>query len=79
MVVLDRGGAESLPTGLPGRAIYQTDCDRIVQTPFITNKFIDVKLKPHIIIKARREDASVSLGKETPKTGGNYSTKFEET
>jgi hypothetical protein len=79
MVVLDRGGAESLPTGLPGRAIYQTDCDRIVQTPFITNKFIDIKLKPHIIIKARREDASVSLGKETPKTGGNYSTKFEET
>ncbi len=79
MVVLDRGGAESLPTGLPGRGIYQTDCDRIVQTPFITNKFIDIKLKQHIVIKARKEDASVSHGKETPKTGGKYFTKFEET
>jgi hypothetical protein len=78
MVVLDRGGAESLPTGLPGRAIYQTDCYRIVQTPFIPNQFIDIKLKPHIVFRARKEDASVSHGKETTKTGGSYITKFED-
>ncbi|MBT2701579.1 cell division protein FtsK [Bacillus sp. ISL-40] len=79
MVVLDRCGAESLPTGLRGRAIYQTDCDRIVQTPLISNKFIDIKIKPHIVFQARKEDASVPHGKEPTKTGGSYITRFEET
>jgi hypothetical protein len=79
MVVLDRGGAETLPTGLPGRAIYQTDCDRIVQTPFIGNTFIDVKLKPHINIRPRSEDNSVSYIAKTEEKGGSYTTVFEET
>ncbi|MEH7374919.1 FtsK/SpoIIIE domain-containing protein [Neobacillus drentensis] len=79
MVVLDRGGAESLPTGLPGRAIYQTDCDSIVQTPFIPNQFIDIKIKPHINIRPRSDDASVSHRAKTEEKGGSYTTKFEET
>ena len=79
MVVLDRAGAESLPTGVRGRAIYQTDCDRIVQTPFISNKFIDINIKPHIIIKSRSEPNNVSHKAEASETGGNYITVIEET
>lgn len=79
MVVLDRGGAESLPTGLRGRAIYQTDCDRIVQTPLISNKFIDIRIKPHITFKPRKEEPHVPHGAKTEEKGGSYITKFEET
>lgn len=46
-VVLDKNGAEELPIGIPGRGIYQTDHERIVQTPFIDNSFIDTIIKPH--------------------------------
>lgn len=79
MVVLDRKGAESLPVGLKGRAIYQTDCDRIVQTPFISNQYIDVKIKPHIIFKARSESDDESHATQTHETGGNYTTVIEAT
>lgn len=79
MVVLDRAGAESLPTGLRGRAIYQTDCDRVVQTPLITNNFIDIKLQPHIIFKARSDKNSASQGSKPQETGGSYTTIIEET
>lgn len=48
MVVLDRTGAEELPVGLRGRAIYQSDQDVLVQTPFIENTFIDHKIRVHI-------------------------------
>lgn len=51
MVVLDRPGANDLPVGQKGRAIYQTDQDVIVQTPFITNEFIDEIITPHLIEK----------------------------
>lgn len=77
MVVLDRKGAESLPIKLPGRAIYQTDCDRIVQTPYITNDFIDTKITPHITIKSRSESRAPQRSDEKA-TGGTYITKFEE-
>jgi hypothetical protein len=79
IVVLDRKGAEELPVGLRGRAIYQTDCDRIVQTPLITNEFIDIKIKPHINIRARKEDASASQRGKAEETRGKYTTEFEET
>lgn len=46
MVVLDKPGAETLPLGLKGRAIYQSDSERLVQTPFIKNSFIDEKIRP---------------------------------
>ena len=61
MVVLDRGGAEELPAGLFGRAIYQTDQDRIVQTPFIENELINEKIKIHIRVKEEKH------AKRTPR------------
>lgn len=80
MVVLDKAGAEQLPVKLAGRAIYQTDTEHMVQTPFIENKFIADIITPHININARKEDNSappqnVSMG----STGGGYTTFFEET
>jgi S-DNA-T family DNA segregation ATPase FtsK/SpoIIIE len=54
-VVLDESGAESLQ--FPGRAIYKTpDGVRIVQTPFIENEEIERVIKPHLVIKARKDD-----------------------
>jgi hypothetical protein len=79
IVVLDRKGAESLPVGLPGRAIYQTDCDRIVQTPYIKNDFIKTVIEPHIIFKPRSEENSVSHNKKKTTETGKYTTIFEET
>lgn len=71
-VVLDEGGAEDLPF-IKGRGIYQTDRKQIVQTPFIQNDFIDKTIKPHIVIKARKEptpnDASTDQ-KDAP--GGSH-------
>ena len=49
MVVLDKTGADELPVGLRGRAIYQSDRDVFVQTPFIDNAFIDEKIKPYVV------------------------------
>lgn len=77
MVVLDRKGAEGLPIKLPGRAIYQTDCDRIVQTPYIKNSFIDTTITPHITIKARSERIAPQRSDEKA-TGGTYTAQFEE-
>jgi hypothetical protein len=59
MVVLDEPGAESLPF-IKGRAIYQTDRKHIIQTPFIDNETIREKIKPHITLKAREEDAAAA-------------------
>lgn len=75
MVVLDRGGAEELPAGLFGRAIYQTDQDRIVQTPFIENKFIDEKIKIHIRAK---EESHVSSQTKSIGEGREHTVIIEE-
>ncbi|TCN25467.1 FtsK/SpoIIIE domain-containing protein [Mesobacillus foraminis] len=77
MVVLDTKGAESLPVGLKGRAIYQTDCDRLVQTPLIKNGFIDGIIKPHIVMKPRSESSEPQNSKEDTKAG-EYTTEFKE-
>nr|WP_245808815.1 FtsK/SpoIIIE domain-containing protein [Shouchella patagoniensis] len=45
-VVLDEGGAESLPY-IKGRAIYQTDRKHIVQVPFMSNEYIEEHLSEH--------------------------------
>lgn len=69
--VLDEDGAESLPL-IKGRAIYRTDRKAIVQTPFITNDFIDKTIMPHINIRT----------KEAPqheRTPGTDSIVIEET
>lgn len=74
-VVLDESGAENLP--LPGRAIYKTpDGSQIVQTPFITNEQIEELIKPHIIIKTKKE-APADEHREGKADRGN-SFKFEE-
>ncbi|PFU74455.1 FtsK/SpoIIIE domain-containing protein [Bacillus cereus] len=59
--VLDEGGAESLPN-IKGRAIYQTNEKKVLQTIYIDNKKIDNIIKPHINIRARKEheDAKTS-------------------
>ncbi|WP_242224442.1 FtsK/SpoIIIE domain-containing protein [Bacillus cereus group sp. BfR-BA-01380] len=59
--VLDEGGAESLPN-IKGRAIYQTNEKKVLQTVYIDNKQIDNIIRPHINIRARKEheDAKVS-------------------
>ncbi len=74
-VVLDEAGAEKLP--LPGRAIYKTpDGVRIVQTPFITNEQIDDLIKPHVVIKARKENVKDEHRKGEENRGNTF--KFEE-
>lgn len=75
MVVLDRGGAEDLPAELYGRAIYQTDRDRIVQTPFIKNKYIDNKIKIHI--RAKEGSNAPGQNKKPGETGAD-TIKFEK-
>lgn len=80
MVVLDKAGAEQLPVKLAGRAIYQTDAEYTVQTPYITNDFIKKVIAPHVNIIARKEDNGATPQKPSvEQTGGNYFTIFEET
>jgi S-DNA-T family DNA segregation ATPase FtsK/SpoIIIE len=73
-VVLDRGGAEELPAKLWGRAIYQTDQEKVVQTPLIENGYIDEKIKVHVRAK---EDIHDRAAKED-RTTGPHTTFFEE-
>lgn len=75
MVVLDRGGAENLPVNLYGRAIYQTDQDRIVQTPLIENDYIEDKIKIHV--RSKEELNASGKNKEHEQARGN-SIVFEE-
>jgi len=66
-VVLDESGAEKL--ALAGRAIYKTpDGVQQVQTPFINNDQIEELIRPHIVIKSRKEDPAVE---EVKKDGDN--------
>lgn len=71
--VLDEGGAEGLPL-IKGRAIYLTDRKQIVQTPFIENKFIDKTIKPHIVIKARKDDDGAESRAESCTEGNKGGT-----
>ncbi|MGG1534496.1 FtsK/SpoIIIE domain-containing protein [Brevibacillus agri] len=71
-VVLDETGAELLPE-IRGRAIFQTaDKRQIVQTPFIEPQTIRQIVKPHIVIKARKEhDYADRNSKADRATGAN--------
>lgn len=79
-VVLDKNGAEELPIGIPGRGIYQTDHERIVQTPFIDNSFIDTIIKPHITINFKSRSDIIDESKTTGEneSAGKYITIFED-
>jgi hypothetical protein len=76
-VVLDEGGAENLPL-IQGRAIYKRNRCTKMQAYYIKDDIIENTVKPHIVFRARKEDASVSYGKEAKETGGSYITKFED-
>jgi hypothetical protein len=71
--VLDEGGAEDLPE-IPGRAIYQTVSNVVVQTPYMSNKQIKELTIPFI----KEEENEQKTSNETTKDR-KYSFKFEET
>lgn len=75
--VLDEGGAESLPN-IKGRAIYQTNEKKVVQTIYIDNKQIDNIIKPHINIRARKEHENAKVSNEG-SPNGKYTLELEET
>lgn len=56
--VLDEGGAEELPE-IEGRAIFRRVKNHIVQTPYIEEKQINEIVKPHINIRAKKEENNV--------------------
>ena len=45
-VILDETGAEALPYGMKGRAIYKTDLKRMIQVPYMDNDMIDQLINP---------------------------------
>ncbi|RKN53582.1 FtsK/SpoIIIE domain-containing protein [Bacillus sp. S66] len=75
--VLDEGGAESLPN-IKGRAIYQTNEKKVLQTICIDNKQIDNIIKPHINIRARKEHQDAKTSHEGSENG-KYTLELEET
>lgn len=75
--VLDEGGAESLPN-IKGRAIYQTNEKKVLQTVYIDNKQIDNIIKPHINIRARKEHENAKVSNEG-SANGKYTLELEET
>lgn len=77
-VVLDEAGAEKLPFGIKGRAIYQTDRKHIVQTPYIENQFIDKTIKPHIVLKARKEEQHEKKTRQQDAPRGEHTLIIEE-
>jgi S-DNA-T family DNA segregation ATPase FtsK/SpoIIIE len=77
-VVLDEAGAEKLPL-IKGRAIYQTDRKLIVQTPLIENELIDRTIRPHIVIKPRKEQQHERNTAAEANEGGSYSLVIKET
>jgi FtsK/SpoIIIE family len=74
MSVLDQGGAEDLPL-IKGRAIYKNVKCTTVQTPFMSNSEIELRIKPHIVLRAREENAATI---ESP-TGRKSPLVLEET
>jgi DNA segregation ATPase FtsK/SpoIIIE, S-DNA-T family len=78
-VVLDEEGAEKLPL-IKGRAIYQTDQKRIVQTPFMDEDYIHKTIQPHINIRPRKERVEMDeKGSEKAAKAGSYTLIVEET
>lgn len=44
-VILDESGAEEIPYGMKGRAIYKTDKKQMIQIPYMSNDMIDELLE----------------------------------
>jgi S-DNA-T family DNA segregation ATPase FtsK/SpoIIIE len=71
-VLLDRSGAEKLPHGLRGRAIYQTDKDTIIQVPLMSKKLSRNIIEPYersVIIEHESERKDGDEGRDTLSIG----------
>lgn len=75
--VLDEDGAESLPR-IRGRAIYWADDRQVVQTPYITNEFINETIKPNITFRARKGDDANASDNRKGTTTRKHSLILEE-
>ncbi|MEH6940911.1 FtsK/SpoIIIE domain-containing protein [Bacillus sp. JJ722] len=76
-VVLDEGGAEKIPI-IPGRAIYRADKKIDVQTPFMSNDFINETIKPHITFKGRKEGYCHETNNREGTKNGSHTLHIEE-
>ncbi|WP_273122684.1 FtsK/SpoIIIE domain-containing protein [Bacillus weihaiensis] len=75
--VLDKWGAEKLEN--PGRAlVIDGVTNHKVQVPLMSNSYIDSVIKPHIIIKPRKDDENAE-DNQKGTAGGRYSLLIEET
>ncbi|WP_042352238.1 FtsK/SpoIIIE domain-containing protein [Bacillus massiliigorillae] len=72
-VILDENGAEELPS-IPGRAIYKIEKKRIVQVPYIDDKYMFTKMeeKEHEIINASKNGKVIN--DDRPVRDGNNKT-----
>ncbi|MGM9925212.1 MAG: FtsK/SpoIIIE domain-containing protein [Bacillus sp. (in: firmicutes)] len=71
-VILDENGAEDLPS-IPGRAIYKIEKQRIVQVPYINDKYMFTKMeeKEHDIIASQNRDV---VNDDRPVRNGHNKT-----
>jgi S-DNA-T family DNA segregation ATPase FtsK/SpoIIIE len=76
-VVLDTSGAEKLPD-IVGRAIYKVRNLTTVQTPYMSTKQIETRIKPHIVIKVREEKGNEPDASSPSPESGKYSFEFEK-
>ncbi|WP_309121514.1 FtsK/SpoIIIE domain-containing protein [Paenibacillus sp.] len=76
-VVLDEAGAEQLPL-IKGRAIYRTDRKHVIQTPYIGNDFIEKTIRPHLVIRPRKEEAANAPAATEARAGRSYTLVIEE-
>ncbi|SEH78705.1 DNA segregation ATPase FtsK/SpoIIIE, S-DNA-T family [Halobacillus karajensis] len=74
--VLDQAGAEDLPM-IPGRAIYKNVRCHTVQTPYMSAGQVKQRVKPHIRIKPRKDEAYAEYSHQE-KTSRKHSLKFEK-
>jgi S-DNA-T family DNA segregation ATPase FtsK/SpoIIIE len=70
-VVIDAYGAEELPSGLPGRALYKTHELKEIQVPFISDTEMWEKLAKYEKVKIVevKEDEVIECREEETKTG----------
>lgn len=67
-VILDEPGADEIPHGYKGRAIYKTDQKQMIQVPFMSNEMIDALIEP---FKKEVEEDESELAEEDREGGGD--------
>lgn len=73
-VILDEGGAEDIPFGMKGRAIYKTDLKKMIQVPYMPNEMIDGLLSPFKL----EEEENANEPTEEAREGRSDLTDNEE-